>query len=179
MGGDQKNVAYPFDHLIYSVGHCPPRGIDSNLARELSRKEISEELQRHAIGLVHIFELFGKHTKDNGSLTVINSAITDIPDNAWPENLHIGPYAAACAAKHELVRAMRHENPQLRVNELQFGSIESDFFNGCTFRPPVTLPMKRVVDEVEAAINSPACYNKTLRATSPEEAVYRKSPHTA
>ncbi|MFA6354305.1 MAG: SDR family oxidoreductase [Candidatus Paceibacterota bacterium] len=152
-----------FDHLIYTVGHCPPGDFERQVSRNLMSLDdqtLEDDFGILVTGLLNVYREFTHLLNARGRILVVGSAITRFPVTDLPPWLNAGSYYIAQNAQRNLVEWIRREDDllsrEIGVIRLAFGAINTPFHAGSipTHVPPKMLELKQVVAEIINALKS-------------------------
>ena len=159
------------DGIVYAVGDCPPRGFDNAIKHPLnalSGEDIKYDLELHCVGFQNLMREALPVLGPSASVVAVSSAITRLTDKDCPSWLYAGHYAAATAAKDELVRWWRRDpkiqKKGVKIHRIAFGAVDTPFHKGSIHKPPALIPLKMAAGEIIAALESDVIVDKTVMA---------------
>ncbi len=128
------------DGVAYSVGHCPPNGLDDAIRYPLSQlsfDKLTAEIRMHQTGVLNVFQQMLSHVKDGGCFLFISSAITRVSEDQWPPTLHAHYHAGMIAAEDYLIRGMRIDpavkSRGIKIHRIAPGAVNTSFHHGGPF----------------------------------------------
>lgn len=156
-----------FDHVVYTVGHCPAGGFMEAVGTPLSQILLDtyiNEISMHQVGVLNVFQAMLPHLVDSGSMLFISSAITRMKGK-FPSHIHADPHASVIAAEDWLIDGMRHDpevqKRKIKIHRIAPSAVDTPFHKeGQT--PVPLIPIKTVVDEVMEALSSDKVVDKQI-----------------
>ena len=155
------------DHVVYSVGHCPPGGFEKEISQDILAvgiERLRRDLSLHVEGTLNVAQCTFPLLRDGESFTVIGSAIIGLPVALAKffklnEFLHAGTYAAAKAGQQQIVKYLRllkqNIDSGITSNYLGFSAVRGSFHTGPKkILPPAMFEVEHVCKIVEDTILS-------------------------
>lgn len=156
------------DEVVWAVGHCPPGGIETELAHgitsEAGQQRLLNEIVLH-LALLTLVRDLRPHFTSNSRIVVIGSAVTRLDGlTPLPPGFNIFHHVAAAKTLQGIVAGLRYEAQGEVIHLLEPGAVDTPFHHTANpaHRPPKLLSVGRVVEEAVSLLQNDTPTTKVL-----------------